>query len=166
MSFVNFASPRQFCWQSPGIVQFGADNETVSYTLIGPKGMRGLVRDIYIHITEAMVGTTTVPEILVEATASALGAVVGTYARFRLGTAAGTGYGTSPAVRRARPLANSFQDLTHATLPGVQATDFTGHVQLEKAYIPADTAYIITLLAGSGGSETGAGQVFVEIDWF
>lgn len=157
--FPSYAYPHRFCWQSPGIVQFGADNETVSYTLIGPPGKKGLVRDIHIHITEAMVGTTTVPEILVEATASALGAVVGTYARFRLGTAIITGYGTSPAVRRARSL---------VTGNGAQQTfqDFAGHVMLETALIPADTAYIITLLAGSGGTETGAGQVFVEIDWF
>jgi len=157
--FNSYANPRQFCWQSPGIVQFGADGETVSYTLVGPPGKKGLVRDIMIHITEAMVGTTTVPEILVEATASVLGTIVGTYARFRLGTAIVTGYGTSPAVRRARSL---------VTGNGAAQTfsDFAAHVQLETALIPADTAYLITLLAGSGGTETGAGQVFVEIDWF
>ncbi len=153
-------------WWSPGIIQFGADGETVSYTLIGPKGKKGLVRDIMIHITEAMVGTTTVPEILVEATASALGAVVGTYARFRLGTTATAGYTTSPAVRRASAQVDSYKEVAAATLPGKQSTDFSEHVVLEKAYIPADTAFIVTLLAGSGGSETGAGQVCVEIDWF
>lgn len=151
-------------WWSPGIVQFGADNETVSYTLMLPKGKKGIVRDIMIHITEAMVGTTTVPEILVEATASALGAVVGTYARFRLGTSATAGYTTSPAVRRASALVDSYKEVAAATLPGKQSTDFSEHVALEKAYIPADTAFIITLLAGSGGSETGAGQVCVEFD--
>lgn len=151
-------------WQSPGIVQFGADNETVSYTLMLPKGKKGVVRDIMIHITEAMVGTTTVPEILVEATASALGAVVGTYARFRLGTSATAGYTTSPAVRRASAYVTSYKEVAAATTPGKQSTLFSEHVVLEKAYIPADTAFIITLLAGSGGTETGAGQVFVEID--
>lgn len=155
----SYAYPHRFCWQSPGIIQFGADNETVSYTLIGPPGKKGLVRDIMIHITEAMVGTTTVPEILVEASASALGAIIGTYARFRLGSTAILGYTTSPAVQRARSkvVGNGAQQT---------ATDFTAHVQLETALIPADTAYLITLLAGSGGTETGAGQVFVEIDWF
>lgn len=139
-----------------GVVQFGADAETVSYTFIGPKGKKGWVRDITIHITEAMVGTTTVPEILVEATASALGAVVGTYARFRLGTAAGTGYGTDPAVRRASIVSGGAKTFE----------DFTGHVKLMTTYIPADTAFIITLLAGSGGSETGAGIVAVDTDWY
>jgi hypothetical protein len=160
MTIPSYANPfERFVWQSPGIVQFGADNETVSYTLVGPPGKRGLVRDIMIHITEAMVGTTTVPEILVEATASALGAIVGTYARFRLGTAAATGYGTSPAVRRARSLVTGNGDAQ-------TYEDFTGHVKLETTYIPADTAYLITLLAGAGGTETGAGQVFVFIDWY
>lgn len=164
MNSAHYVNPWQ--WWSPGIVQFGADNETVSYTLIGPKGKKGIVRDIMIHITEAMVGTTTVPEILVEATASALLAVVGTYARFRLGTSATAGYTTSPAVRRASAYVNSYKEVAAATLPGKQSTLFSEHVALEKAYIPADTAFIITLLAGSGGSETGAGQVCVEIDWF
>lgn len=150
---------RERYW-SPGIIQFGADNETVSYTWIGPQGKKGLVRDIGIHITEAMVGTTTVPEILVEATASALGAIVGTYARFRLGTTATAGYTTSPAVRRARSLCTT----GNGSVPTL--TDFAGHVLLETASLPADTAFLITLLAGSGGSETGAGQVFVDIDWF
>ena len=160
MTHNSYANPaEQFCWQSPGIVQFGADGETVSYTLKGPKGRKGLVRDIQIHITEDMVGTTTVPEILVEAVASALGAVVGTYARFRLGTTAILGYLASSTPRRARNLVVG---------NGAQQTweDFSGHVKLETAFIPDDTAYIITLLAGSGGSETGAGQVFVHIDWF
>ena len=101
----------------------------------------------------------TVPEILVEATASALGAVVGTYARFRLGTTAILGYLASSTARRARNLIVG---------NGGQQTweDFSGHVKLETAYIPADTNYLITLLAGSGGSETGAGIVYVHIDFF
>src|ERR1700704_6311983 len=40
---------------------FGAATET--FTHIGPKGKRGLVRDIEVDITADMVGTTTVPEI-------------------------------------------------------------------------------------------------------
>lgn len=162
----HYAPAHPWMWMSPGIVQFGATGETVSYTLIGPKGKKGLVRDIWIHITEAMVGTTTVPEILVEASASTPGSVVGTYARFRLGTAAGTGYGTTPAVRRASALVDSYNEVDAATLPGKQSTDFTGHVQLEKTYLPADTAFLVTLLAGAGGTPAGAGQVGVEIDWF
>lgn len=151
-------------WWSPGIIQFGADNETVSYALMLPKGKKGVVRDIMIHITEAMVGTTTVPEILVEATASALGAVVGTYARFRLGSTAILGYTTTPAVRRASSLVTSYNEVGAATRPGKQSVAYTEHVALEKAFIPADTAFLITLLAGSGGSETGAGQIAVEFD--
>jgi hypothetical protein len=45
-------------------------------------------------------------------------------------------------------------------------TDFTGHVLLETDYIPADTIFFITLIEGVGGSPAGAGNVWVEVDWF
>lgn len=157
---VDYAHPIRELWQSPGIVQFGADGETVSYTWISPPGRKGLVRDITIHLTEDMVGTTTVPELLVELTASVLGTIVGTYARFRLGTTATAGYTTTPAVRSARQLATGGNGLVPTW------TDFAGHVLLETAVIPADTAFLITALAGSGGTETGAGMFRVWIDWF
>jgi hypothetical protein len=137
------------------IVQFGAAGETIAYQFKGPPGKKGLVRDIEIQITETMVGTTTVPEIVVGATSSAT-----EYARFRLGTSAISGYATSTAVRRARTLAapNSTGKYT--------LTDFTGHVLLETDYIPADTIFFITLIEGVGGTPAGAGNVWVEVDWF
>jgi hypothetical protein len=136
------------------IVQFGAAGETIAYQFKGPPGKKGLVRDIEIQITETMVGTTTVPEIVVGATSSA-----SEYARFRLGTSAISGYATSTSVRRARTLAapNSTGKYT--------LTDFTGHVLLETDYIPADTIFFITLIEGVGGTPAGAGNVWVEVDW-
>lgn len=147
-------------------IEFGADGEAKSYAFIGPAGKKGLVRDIEVRITEAMVGTTTVPEVGVGDAASDLGSLDNEYGRFRLGTAIGTGYTTSPAVRRASAYVDSIKEPDAATLPGRQSTDFSEHVALEKSYIPADTVFYISLVPGSGGTETGAGMVAVEIDWF
>ena len=151
-------------YQTAGIIQFGAAGETVSMgTFRGPKGLTGLVRDIEINVTETMVGTTQVPEIDVGSAISTNNGttkvVYAEYARFRLGTTAAAGYATSTAVRRARPLC-----VGNPTPPVL--SDFTAHVQLETARIPADTDFVITLLEGLDGTEAGAGIVAVEIDWF
>lgn len=149
-------------------IQFGADGEAKSYTFIGPQGKKGLVRDIEVRITEDMVGTTTVPEVGVGDAASDLGSLDNEYARFRLGSAIGTGYtATGTPIVRASSLVNTGVNEPGATtLPGRQSTRYSEHVVLEKAFIPADTAFFISLVPGSGGSETGAGMVAVEIDWF
>ena len=149
-------------------IQFGADGEAKSYSYIGPKGKKGLVRDIEIEITEDMVGTTTVPEIGVGDAASDLGSLDNEYGRFRLGSTAILGYTTavSPNPIRASSLVNSYNEVGAATNPGKQSTRYSEHVALEKAFIPADTPFFISLVPGSGGSETGAGTVAVEIDWF
>lgn len=149
-------------------VQFGADGEAKSYEFIGPKGKKGLVRDIEIEITEDMVGTTTVPEIGVGDAASDLGSLDNEYARFRLGSTAILGYGTAltPNPVRASSFVDSLNEVGATTLPGKQSTDYSEHVALEKAWIPADTPFFVSLVPGSGGSETGAGRIAVEIDWF
>lgn len=149
-------------------IEFGADGEAKSYEFIGPKGKKGLVRDIEVEITEDMVGTTTVPEIGVGDAASDLGSLDNEYARFRLGSAVGTGYATTldPNPIRASSLVDSYNEVGAATNPGKQSTNFTEHVALEKAFIPADTPFFISLVPGSGGTETGAGRVRVYIDWF
>lgn len=144
----------------PSPIQFGADGETVSYTFQGPKGRKGVVRDIEVRVTEDMVGTTTVPEVTVGTAASVLGTLKTEYARFRLGTTAILGYvAATVGTLRARVLCTG--NPTPPTL-----SDFAGHVALETAEIPADTEFTITLVAGSGGTETGAGEVAVEIDWY
>ncbi len=151
-------------------VDFGADGEAKSYAHIGPPGKKGLVRDIEVRITEDMVGTTTVPEIGIGDAASDLGSLDNEYGRFRLGTAIGTGYSTTTftsGMVRASSLVDGYPNAVGATtLPGRQSTNYSEHVVLEKAFIPADTAFFISLVPGSGGTETGAGMVAVEIDWF
>lgn len=148
-------------------VQFGADGEAKSYEFIGPKGKKGLVRDIEIEITEDMVGTTTVPEIGVGDAASDLGSLDNEYGRFRLGSTAILGYTTalSPNPVRASSFVNSKNEVGAATNPGKQSLAYSEHVALEKAFIPADTPFFVSLVPGSGGSETGAGRVRVYVDW-
>jgi hypothetical protein len=121
--------------------------------IIGPKGKRGIVRDILFIPTADMVGTTTVPEITVGATAGS-----SEYARFRLGTSATAGYTSAQGPRRARSL---------VTGNGAAQTfeDFTGHVKLETADIPADTAVFLSGVAGVGGTPAGTFAAYVDIDW-
>jgi hypothetical protein len=142
-------------------IQFGADGEAKAYEYIGPKGKKGLVRDIEIEVTEDMVGTTTVPEVNVGDAASDLGSLDHEYARFRLGSTAILGYTTSVSPNPLRASSLVKGNPTPPTSPA-----FSGHVELEKALIPADTPFFISLVPWSGGSETGAGRVVVEIDWF
>lgn len=130
---------------------FGATTATESY--IGPKGKRGLVRDIEVFLTADAVGTTTVPEVDV---GTASGDT--TYARFRLGTSATAGITAASTPVRARGLAIG-------NPPPVLA-DYAGHVSLETAFIPADTAFVITNKAGTGGVPAGTGYTIVTVEWF
>lgn len=133
---------------------FGATTESQRY--FGPKGKKGHVIDIDVDITADMVGTTTVPEICV-GTASA----DASYGRFRLGTAVGTGYTSAQGSRRATQVGgNAVTDDTPVY------EDFTGHVKLRTAYIPADTEFFISRVAGVGGSPAGTGRSRVMIVWF
>lgn len=132
---------------------FGAT--TVNQTWVGPKGRKGIVRDISVYITASMVGTTTVPEVTVGTASAAV-----EYARFRLGTSATSGYTNSPAVRRATQVAGNSGNGTNVVLE-----DFTGHVKLGTDYIPADTAFVMSTVAGTGGSPAGTGIVQIDIDW-
>lgn len=132
---------------------FGATTEIQTY--VGPKGLTGLVRDIDIDITADMVGTTTVPEIDVGS-----GSGLTEYARFRLGTTAVAGYTTAQgASRRATVVAGKRfgQDCAYQ--------DYAGHVMLATARIPADTPFVITRKAGTGGVPAGTGRSRVIIDW-
>ena len=131
---------------------FGAT--TAATKFVGPLGKVGMVRDISVEPTADMVGTTTVPEIAVGASSGAA-----EYARFRLGTAVGTGYTSAQGPRRARSLV-----VGNASPPVL--SDFTAHVALETLRIPADTAFFITGVAGVGGSPAGTARYEVTIDWF
>lgn len=133
---------------------FGATTDTLK--IIGPKGKKGLVRDIEVHLTADAVGTTSVPEIDV---GNASGDY--SYARFRLGSAAGAGYAAASGPYRASQVGgNTLMDDS----PSYE--DFPGHVKMGSAYIPADTPAVITRTQGVGGTPAGTGIVRVTIDWF
>jgi hypothetical protein len=146
-----YDTPQTEVYMQPSAA-FGATTD--SQKLIGPKGKRGLVRDVLVHITADMVGTTTVPEI-------AVGASSGTneYARYRLGTSATAGYTAASSPKRA-----SQEAITGN--PPRTLSDYAGHVALEKTFIPADTAFFITRVAGVGGTPAGTGPTWVVVDWF
>lgn len=148
----SYASPITEKYTLPSSA-FGASTATQTHK--GPPGRRGYVRDIRVLLTADAVGTSAVPEIDV---GNASGDY--SYARFRLGTAAGTGYAASSSPFNARALCTGGNGLVPTK------EDFTGHVKLETAYIPADTAFVITAKQGSGGSPAGTGIVEVTIDWF
>lgn len=95
---------------------FGAT--TVAHPFMGPRGKVGLVRDISVDVSTALVGTTSVPEI-------AVGIASGdaTFGRYRLGSAVGTAY-TGTTAHRA-----SQENITG--LPPRTLADFTGHVILD-----------------------------------
>jgi hypothetical protein len=129
-------------------------NSTATFNYIGPFGREGHVEDIVVDITANMVGTTSVPEVDV---GTASGDT--TYAQYRLGSAAGTGYLATATPKRASQEAWTGN-------PPITLSDFAGHVALNKARIPKNTAFVITLKAGTGGSPAGTATVYVVIKWF
>lgn len=132
---------------------------TASKTMKGPKGKKGLVRDIVVMLTADAVGTTTVPEMTV---GSAAGLVE--YARLRLGTTATAGVAAANTPFRARALAEAAAGFTGGIPPAL--SDFAGHVQLETAQIPADTVFVMSGKAGVGGTPAGTWEAYVTIDWY
>ena len=148
-------TPAHYAAPQTEVIALGSQafgNSTTTFNYIGPKGREGHVEDIVADITADMVGTTAVPEVDV---GTASGDT--TYAQYRLGTAAGTGYGTG---------AHRAQQEAWTGNPPITLSDFTGHVALNKARIPKDTAFVITLKAGTGGAPAGVANVYVIIKWF
>lgn len=121
-----------------------------SLNVIGPKGCVGYIRDLVADVTTSIVGTTTVPE---------LGAGISSgdysYGRFRLGSTASLGYGTG--VHRASQKAWTGN-------PPRTLSDFAGHVALETARIPADTAVVLFVVAAVG-SAAGKARLRFQINW-
>lgn len=156
-------------YQFPAGSAFGGG--TLSRSFIGPSGKKGLVRDILMTITVAMVGTTSVPEVRVGTAASD-----NSFARWLLGTTAILGLGTG--AFRARSLCNAAPGRTGG-IP-VQLNDFANHIFLEGnnasgtasipgtastfTFLPADTVFFITGIAGVGGP-AGTADFAVDIDW-
>lgn len=133
---------------------FGATTDNTK--LIGPKGRKGWVRDIIVVLTADAVGTTTVPEIAV-----GTGSGDASYARFRLGTSATAGVTAANSPHRAGQVGgNTLMDGSPVY------EDFTGHVKMATAAIPADTAFTISRVAGTGGAPAGTGTTYVVVDWF
>ena len=141
---------------------FGATTE--SRKILGPNGKKGVVRDIRTYLSADAVGTTTVPEINVGSAASVPGTLLTEYARHRLGTTAILGNTAAGTPYRARVLTATAQGNTGGIPPAL--SDFAGHVALETSFIPADTAFFITRVAGVGGTPAGTGVTEVDIDWF
>lgn len=145
----------------------------VTRTFQGPPGKKGLVRDIVTDVTTAMVGTTSVPEIRVGSADSD-----NSFARFLMGTSATAGY--AAGEYRARSLCEKAQGRTGSK--AMQLNDFAHHIALEGndgsgtvadaadangfAFLPADTAFFITGVAGVGGVPAGTADIFVDIEWF
>lgn len=132
---------------------------TGSKIIKGPKGKTGLVKDIVVLLSADAVGTTTVPELNVGATAGAT-----EYARFRLGTSATAGYAAANTPFRARALAEAGAAFAAGGIAPV-LSDFAGHVALETARIPADTAVFINGKIGVGGTPAGTYEAYIHIDW-
>lgn len=141
---------------------FGATTE--SRKMLGPKGKKGIVRDIRTYLTADAVGTTTVPEINVGTAASDAGAIKAEYARHRLGTSAILGNTAADTPYRARALCAAAQGNTGGKPPTL--SDFPNHVELETKEIPADTPFYISRIKGAGGVPAGTGITEVEIDWY
>ena len=151
------AIPAHYAQPQVEVLTFPAQafgNATKLFNYVGPKGREGHVEDIVADISADMVGTTAVPEVDV---GTASGDT--SYARYRLGAAAGTGYTAAQGIRRA-------QQEAWTGNPPIALSDFAGHVALNTARIPKDTAFVITLKAGTGGAPAGTASVYVVIKWF
>jgi len=120
-------------------------------TVISPKGCVGFVRDLIAEVTTSIAATTAVPELAVGTSSGDT-----TYGRHRLGTTASTGY--AAGVHRASQKAWTGN-------PPRTLADFAGHVELEKARIPADTAITLTVVPGTGGTVTGNIRPLWVIEW-
>lgn len=151
MTHRHYATPQTEVYES-ATGAFGATTADKSY--IGPAGKKGLVRDIEVFLTADAVGTTTVPEVSVGSASTLV-----EYARFRLGTTAILGIVATATPLRARSLVTG-------SGAAQTAVDFTAHVKLETGLIPADTKFVISGVAGTGGSPAGTGYHRVRIDWF
>lgn len=81
-----YENPDVETYRWPEDATFGST--AVVHSISGPRGKVGIVRDIIVEVTTSLVGTTTVPEIVV-----GISSGDATFGRFRLGTAIGTGYG-------------------------------------------------------------------------
>lgn len=90
---------------------------SVTRNIVGPRGKVGFVRDMMVEVTTSMVGTTTVPEIMVGISSGDF-----TYGRYRLGTATATGYNVGSYRASAELITGN---------PPRAGSDFASHVVLD-----------------------------------
>lgn len=119
-------------------VTFGAT--TVTHLIMGPRGKVGFVRDIACEVTTSLVGTTTVPEIMI-----GISSGDSTYGRYRLGTTAILGYATG--MHRA-------SDEAITGNPPRTLADFAGHVVLDGGPLTSQG-----IAGGSYGTQMPAGRI-------
>lgn len=113
---------------------------TVTHNIMGPRGKVGVVRDIIVECTTALVGTTTVPEIMVGISSGDF-----TFGRYRLGTAVGAGYGVG--MHRA-------SDEPWTANPPRALNDFAGHVVLDGGPLTSQG-----IAGGTFGTVVPAGRI-------
>lgn len=146
-------------YDTPTTQDYGPELGTITLTsgaslnIRGPRGKKGLVRDIEVDVTTS-INATTVSEVDV-----GISSADASYGRFRLGTTVSTGYGTG--VKRASVVAGASPGQV-GTNP-VTYNDFANHVEIMKALIPADTDIVLSTTIASSA---GAGRVRVRIAWF
>src|SRR5258708_2650688 len=102
-------------YQWPTDATFGS--VAVTHQIVGQPGKVGFVRDMGVDVTTAVVGTTSVPELLVGIASQDF-----TYGRYRLGSTAILGYPTGRWSAR--------NEIITGNPPRV-ATDYAGHVVLD-----------------------------------
>lgn len=125
-------------WQWAEDATFGATG--VTHQIMGPKGKVGFVRDIIVDVTTSLVGTTTVPEVQVGISSGDF-----TFGRYRLGTAATTGYATGMHRAAMEPITGN---------PPRTLADFTGHVVLDGGPLTSSG-----IAGGSYGTVVPAGRI-------
>lgn len=155
-------------YENPQITEYIFNDATfgataVTHNGIGPKGCTGYVRDIEVDIATSLVGSTTVPEIMIGVSSGD-----STYGRYRLGSTLSLGYGTG--VKRASQEAitgnppRNLQDFAHHVELDGYPLDSTNNRQ-PLGRIPKDTAFVVTCQLGVGGSPAGGGNVRIKIEW-
>jgi hypothetical protein len=113
---------------------------SVVHYIVGPRGKVGFVRDLMVDVTTSMVGTTTVPELMVGISSGDF-----TYGRYRLGTATATGYGVGPYRASAEAITGN---------PPRALSDFAGHVVLDGGPLTSKG-----IAGGSYGTVVPAGRI-------
>jgi len=102
-------------WEFPMNTTWAAT--TTSFTLVGPRGKVGFVRDMMVQVGTSMVGTTSVPELQVGISQGDF-----TYGRYRLGTTITNGYAIGSYRASAEAIVGN---------PPRLLSDYSGHVVLD-----------------------------------